>query len=86
MKLDTVINEMSHEEDPNDPVVHVPGGGSMLLSQLERNVRRKTTEISDHIKRAQTAEDWQQAMAKLQHGWMHAAVEAIVDAKREMEG
>lgn len=90
MRLTEYLNENIHKDnpdDPSDPQVNIHGGGGvMLLSQVERNVREKVTDISNTAKRATDADDWQRLRSKMKHDWMLAAVDTIIAAKEELEG
>ena len=89
MRLKDYLGENIHKDnadDPSDPLVDIHGGGGvMLLSQVERNVRVKIADIAESSN-ANSADDWKRVKSKLEHSWMLAAIDTIVAAKEELEG
>ena len=74
-------------DDPNDPEVLIHGGGGrMLLSQVERNIKEKIADIGKTVSSAKTADDWKRLKYKMEHNWMLAAVDTIIAARKELEG
>ena len=69
-------------EEHDDPQVTIPGGGTMLLSQIERNIRGKNNDLFKAINSAKTAEDWERVDAMMDRGWMQSAIKAVAKAKR----
>lgn len=87
---DYLVNENIHAanpDKPSDPEVNIRGGGGiMLLSQAERNIRKKVADLAQSASQARDSEDWKQVKAKMEHAWMQAAVDTIIAAKQELEG
>jgi len=90
MRLKEYLNENIHADNPDnpsDPQVNIHGGGGvMLLSQVERNIREKAADIVKTTESASTADDWRRVKSKLSHDWMLAAVDTIIAARDELEG
>ena len=90
MRLKEYLDENIHAanpDNPSDPQVNIHGGGGvMLLSQVERNVREKTADIVKTTETANDADSWRRVKSKLAHSWMLAAVDTIIAAKDELEG
>lgn len=87
---DYLINENifgDNPDDPSDPQVNIHGGGGvMLLSQVERNVREKVADIAQTAAKAKDAEDWNRVKGKIENDWMLAAIDTIIAARKELEG
>lgn len=90
MRLTEYLHENIYKDNPDnpsDPQVDIHGGGGvMLLSQVERNVRAKVADIAETVTNAKSTDDWKGVRSKLKHDWMLAAVDTIIAAKEELEG
>ena len=90
MRLKEYLGENIHAknpDNPSDPQVNIHGGGGvLLLSQVERNVREKVADIAKVTETAKDADGWKRVKSRLEHSWMLAAVDTIIAARDELEG
>ncbi len=89
MRLKEFISESiysDNQEDPSNPEVLVRGVGRYEYNQVVKNVQDKLHDLNQHAQKAKSVDEWKRVQWMLKHAAMESMVEAIIDAKTELEG
>ena len=87
LKNESVIKEETgiskfNKEDPNNPEVYIDGYGSLMLNQIEDDLVRNFTSLTDMAKK----KDWDGIEYQLnQTGVLQAKIEAILNTKEQLQ-
>ena len=81
IKEETGISKFN-KEDPNNPEVYIDGYGSLMLNQIEDDLVRNFTSLTDMAKK----KDWDGIEYQLnQTGVLQAKIEAILNTKEQLQ-
>ncbi len=89
MRLKEYLGESiysDNHEDPSNPEVLVRGVGRYEYNQVVRNVKEKLADLSKHAQKAESADEWKRVQWMVKHAAMEVMIEALIDAKTELEG